>query len=94
LLGPALVAQLLDDSWDTLRYAARVDTWPIPAATATQHELALSYGRDGHTLLTAVYAAAASDPDLAFLARLRQVEVLRVAPGSAARAALPGPPPR
>ncbi|MDQ3153444.1 MAG: IS1182 family transposase [Actinomycetota bacterium] len=75
--APQLVAQLLDDSWGT-RYAARVDTWRMPAATARRHELALAYGRDGHTLLTAVYAAAASDPDLAFLARLRQVEVLRV----------------
>jgi IS5 family transposase len=75
--APQLVAQLLDDSWGT-RYAARVDTWRMPAAMAGQHELALAYGRDGHTLLTAVYAAAASDPDLAFLARLRQVEVLRV----------------
>jgi len=75
--APQLVAQLLDDSWGT-RYGARVDTWRIPTATARQHELALAYGRDGHTLLTAVYAAAASDPDLAFLARLRQVEVLRV----------------
>lgn len=75
--APQLAAQLLDDSWGT-RYAARVDTWRIPAATARQHELALAYGRDGHTLLTAVYAAADSDPDLVFLARLRQVEVLRV----------------
>jgi len=75
--APQVVRGLLDDSWGT-RYAARVDTWRIPAATAKQHELALAYGRDGHTLLTAVYAAAASDPDLAFLARLRQVEVLRV----------------
>lgn len=75
--APQLAAQLLDDSWGT-RYAARVDTWRMPAATARQHELALAYGRDGHTLLTAVYAAAASDPDLALRARLRQVEVLRV----------------
>ena len=75
--APQLAARLLDDSWGT-RYAARVDTWRMPAVTARRHELALAYGRDGHTLLTAVYAAAASDPDLAFLARLRQVEVLRV----------------
>jgi hypothetical protein len=75
--APQVAAQLLDDSWGA-RYAARVDTWRMPAATVRQHELALAYGRDGHTLLTAVYAAAASDPDLAFLARLRQVEVLRV----------------
>jgi hypothetical protein len=75
--APQVVTQLLDDSWAT-RYAARVDTWWMPAATVRQHELALAYGREGHSLLGAVYAAAASDPDLAFLARLRQVEVLRV----------------
>ena len=75
--APQVVAQLLDDSWGK-RYAARVDTWRMPAATTRQDELALAYGRDGHTLLKAVYATAASDPDLAFLAGLQQVEVLRV----------------
>ena len=75
--APHVVAHLLDDSWGK-RYAARIDTWRMPAATTKKEELALAYGRDGHTLLKAVYAAAASDPDLAFLARLHQVEVLRV----------------
>jgi hypothetical protein len=75
--APELVAHLLDDSWAN-RYAARVDTWRMPAATTRKDELALACGRDGRTLLKAVYAAAASDPDLAYLARLRQVEVLRV----------------
>ena len=75
--APQLVAQLLDDSWGE-RYAARIDTWRMPASTARKEELALAYGRDGHTVLKAVYAAAGSDPDLAFLARLHQVEVLRV----------------
>ncbi len=75
--APQVMAQLLDDSWGR-RYAARVDTWRLPAATTRQDELALAYGRDGRTLLKAVYAAAASDPDLAFLAGLQQVEVLRV----------------
>ena len=75
--APQVVAQLLDDSW-AQRYAARADTWRMPAATTRKEELALAYGRDGRILLKAVYAAAASDPDLAFLARLRQVEVLRV----------------
>ena len=50
----------------------------MPASATKKEELALAYGRDGRTLLKAVYAAAASDPDLAFLARLHQVEVLRV----------------
>jgi Transposase DDE domain len=75
--APQVIAQLLDDSWGD-RYAARIDTWRMPAATTRKDELALAYGRDGHTLLKAVYTAAASDPDLAFLARLQQVEVLRV----------------
>lgn len=75
--APQVVAGLLDDSWSK-RYAARIDTWRMPAATTRKQELALAYGRDGHTLLEAVYAAAASDPDLAFLARLHQVEVLRI----------------
>ena len=75
--APQVVAQLLDDSWDK-RYAARIDTWRMPASATKKNELALAYGRDGHTLLKAVYAAAGSDPDLAFLARLHQVEVLRV----------------
>ncbi|MGH3803596.1 MAG: transposase, partial [Pseudonocardiaceae bacterium] len=72
-----MVAQLLDDSWGQ-RYAARIDTWRMPASEARKAELALAYGRDGHTLLKAVYAAAGGDPDLAFLARLHQVEVLLV----------------
>ena len=71
-----VVAHLLDDSWSK-RYAARIDTWRMPASATRKDELALAYGRDGHTLLKAVYAAA-GDPDLAFLARLHQVEVLRV----------------
>ena len=75
--APQVVAQVLDDSWGK-RYAARIDTWRMPASETKKAELALAYGRDGHTLLKAVYAAAGSDPDLAFLARLHQVEVLRV----------------
>src|SRR5216684_121857 len=75
--APHWLAAHLDDSWGK-RYAARIDTWRMPASATKKEELALAYGRDGHTLLTAVYAAVASDSDLAFLARLRQVEVLRV----------------
>ena len=75
--APHWLARHLDDSWGK-RYAARVDTWRMPASATKKEELALAYGRDGHTLLKAVYAAAASDPDLAFLARLHQAGVLRV----------------
>jgi Transposase domain (DUF772) len=75
--APHWLAAHLDDSWDE-RYAARIDTWRMPASAAKKAELGLAYGRDGHKLLTAVYAAASSDPDLGFLAGLHQVEVLRV----------------
>src|SRR5216684_2529507 len=75
--APQVVAQLLDESWGK-RYAARIDTWRMPASATKKDELALAYGRDGRTLLKAVYAAAGSDPDLAFLAGLHQVQVLRV----------------
>jgi Transposase DDE domain/Transposase domain (DUF772) len=75
--APHVVAHLLDDSWSK-RYAARIDTWRMPASATKKEELALAYGRDGCTLLRAIYAAAASNPDLAFLAGLHQVEVLRV----------------
>jgi hypothetical protein len=73
--APQVVAQLLDDSWGR-RYSARIGTWRMPASETRKAGLALAYGRDGHTLLKAVHAAAATDPDLAFLAGLHQVEVL------------------
>lgn len=76
--APQVVAQLLDESWGK-RYAARVDTWRLPTTKTKKDELALAYGRDGHRLLAAVYAAADHDPDdLGFLKRLEQVQVLRV----------------
>ena len=59
--APQVVAQLLDDSWGK-RYAARIDTWRMPASATKKAELALAYGRDGHTLLKAVYAAAGQRP--------------------------------
>ena len=60
------------------RYAARTGTWRMPASAARKDEVALACGRDGRALLTAGYAAAGSDPDLAFLARLHPAGVLRV----------------
>ena len=45
--APQVVAQLLDDSWGK-RYAARIDTWRMPASETKRNELALAYGRDGH----------------------------------------------
>jgi transposase len=58
--APQVVAHLLDDSWGK-RYAARIDTWRMPACKTKKAELALAYGRDGRTLLKAVYAAAGSE---------------------------------
>jgi IS5 family transposase len=75
--APQVVAQLLDESWGK-RYAARIDTWRMPASETKKAELALAYGCDGRTLLKAVYAAAGRDRDLAFLAGLHQAGVLRV----------------
>ncbi|HUY47146.1 MAG TPA: transposase [Streptosporangiaceae bacterium] len=75
--APHWLAAHLDDSQGK-RYAARTGTWRMPAAAAKKDELALAYGRDGHTLLTAVYATASSDPGPAFLAGLHQAGVLRV----------------
>jgi transposase len=57
--APQVVAQLLDDSWST-RYAARIDTWRMPASAAKKDELALAYGRDGHALLARLELALAS----------------------------------
>ncbi len=74
--APRWLADHLDDSWGK-RYAARAGTWRMPASTTKKDALALVYGRDGHTLLKAVYAAG-RDPDLSFLARLHQAGVLRV----------------
>lgn len=76
-VAPQVVAQLPGDSRGE-RHAARAGTWRMPAATTRKDELALACGRDGHTLLKAVYAAAASNPDLAFLTRLHQAGVLRI----------------
>ena len=39
--APRVVAQLLDDSWGR-RYAARIDTWRMPAFEARKAELARS----------------------------------------------------
>lgn len=77
MAAPQVVAQLLDDSRGK-RYAARIGTWRMRASATKKDELALVYGWDGRTLLKAVYAAASSDPDVAFLARQHQAGVLRV----------------
>jgi transposase len=38
------------------RYADRIDSWRLPTSKTKQHELALNYGKDGFTLLAALYA--------------------------------------
>jgi len=55
------------------RYGVRVNSWKLPSSPAKREELAVAYGRDGFTLLAAVYA-----PDApAWLVQLPAVEVLR-----------------
>ncbi|MGW0633890.1 transposase, partial [Streptomyces sp. NPDC002758] len=38
------------------RYADRIDSWRLPTSKTKQDELALNYGKDGFTLLAALYA--------------------------------------
>ena len=49
VVAPQWLAGHLDDSWGK-RYAARIDTWRMPASATKKDELALAYGRDGRTL--------------------------------------------
>ena len=53
MAAPGWLAGHLDESWGK-RYAARLDTWRMPASATKKKELALAYGRDGCTLLKAV----------------------------------------
>jgi IS5 family transposase len=72
--APGWLATAIDvTSWEK-RYAARVDSWRLPASETKRRELALAYGRDAAALLTAVYSPHAP----AWLARLPAVDVLRV----------------
>jgi transposase len=71
--APGWLAGAVEVAEWSRRYGVRVDSWRLPASKAKQAELALAYGRDGFTLLQAVYA-----PDApAWLAQLPAVDVLR-----------------
>src|SRR5262249_33891860 len=55
----AAAPQWLDEALDVPgwsgRYGARVDSWRLPASKTKRAQLATAYGRDGVTLLHAVY---------------------------------------
>jgi transposase len=71
--APGWLAGVVDvDDWSG-RYGARIDSWRLPTSQTRRGELAGVYGRDGHGLLSAVYA-----PDApAGLAALPAVDALR-----------------
>jgi transposase len=56
--APDWLVTVIDPSW-TERYAARIDSWRLPASETKRAALATQYGRDGYRLLEAVTAAAA-----------------------------------
>lgn len=69
---PDWVAAALDRSWQR-RYAARIDSWRMPASKTTRAALGNDFARDGHTLLHAVW-----HPDApVWLHELPAVDVLR-----------------
>jgi transposase len=70
--APHWLAQVLDPSW-ARRYAARIDTWRLPASKTRKDALVLDYARDGFALLGAVYAP--GQP--AWLRELPAVQTLR-----------------
>ncbi|WP_223839963.1 IS1182 family transposase [Saccharopolyspora pogona] len=72
--APDWVAEVLDVPGWSRRYQQRIDTWRLPASQTKKDELALAYGKDGFTLLTALYAPASPN----WLRELPAVEVLRV----------------
>jgi len=71
--APHWLAGTIDLSGWGRRYSARVDSWRLPASKTKRHMLATEYGRDGYTLLDAVY-----DPSSpAWLGDLPAVDILR-----------------
>jgi hypothetical protein len=72
--APDWLAQRIDVAGWGRRYAARVDSWRLPASKTKRDALAVAYGRDGFALLAAVYAPTAP----VWLRELPAVEVLRV----------------
>lgn len=72
--APRWVAEVLDVPGWSARYRQRIDTWRLPASQTKKDELALAYGKDGFTLLAAVYAPTSPT----WLRELPAVEILRV----------------
>jgi hypothetical protein len=70
--APDWLRGVIDPSW-TERYAARVDTWRLPATETKRAALTLQYGADGYRLLDALGAAGAAG----WLRELPAVEALR-----------------
>lgn len=71
---PVWVGAVLDVPEWSRRYGARIDTWRLPTSQTKKAELAVQYGKDGFTLLEAVYAAGSPS----WLRDIPAVEVLRV----------------
>lgn len=72
--APQWLARTIDVPDWSARYAARVDSWRLPASKTKQTELALTYARDGYALIHAVYDPAAP----AWLRQVEAVQVLRI----------------
>ena len=71
--APDWLADTLDVADWSARYGVRIDSWRLPGSQSKRDALAAAYGRDGFTLLRAVYAADAPH----WLARVPAVDVLR-----------------
>jgi transposase len=63
---------LLVPDWSR-RYQQRIDTWRMPSSQTKKTELALNYGKDGFTLLQAIYNPASP----AWLREIPAVQILR-----------------
>ena len=70
--APQWLAGVIDASW-TERYAARIDSWRLPASETKRAALAVVYGQDGYRLLDAVAEPGAPD----WLRELPALEALR-----------------
>jgi len=70
--APDWLTGVIDRSWSQ-RYAARLDSWRLPANPAKRAALAAQYGQDGYRLLEAVTATGAPG----WLRELPAVEALR-----------------
>ncbi|PYC77879.1 DUF397 domain-containing protein [Streptomyces tateyamensis] len=72
--APDWVAAVLDVPGWSRRYDTRIDTWRMPSSKTKRDQLALTYGRDGFALLSAVF-----DPRSPhWLRELPAVQTLRV----------------